>query len=51
LGYISDKTVEIAYGSSFDDNSQHMAYLFEQYQKLSGELFVEEKKRGKERKG
>jgi hypothetical protein len=46
-----DKAVEAAYGRSFDDDSQRVAYLFEQYQKLSGELFVEDKKRGKGRKG
>jgi hypothetical protein len=46
-----DKAVEAAYGRSFDDDSQRVAYLFEQYQKLSGELFVEEKKKGKGRKG
>jgi hypothetical protein len=46
-----DKAVEAAYGRSFDDDSQRVAYLFEQYQKLSGELFVDEKKRGKGRKG
>jgi len=46
-----DKAVESAYGRSFDDDSQRVAYLFELYQKLSGELFVEEKKRGKGRKG
>jgi hypothetical protein len=28
-----------------------VAYLFEQYQKPSGELFVEEKKRGKGKEG
>ena len=46
-----DKVVESAYGRSFDDDSQRVAYLFELYQKLSGELFVEGKKRGKGRKG
>jgi hypothetical protein len=46
-----DKAVEAAYGRTFDDDSQRVAYLFELYQKLSGELFVEEKKRGKGRKG
>ncbi|MDR0320467.1 MAG: DNA methylase [Treponema sp.] len=46
-----DKAVESAYGRSFDDDSQRVAYLFELYQKLSGELFVEGKKRGKGRKG
>ena len=45
-----DKAVESAYGRSFDDDSQRVAYLFELYQKLSGELFVEGKKRGKGRK-
>jgi hypothetical protein len=45
-----DKAVEAAYGRSFDDDSQRVAYLFELYQKLSGELFVEGKKRGKGRK-
>jgi len=45
-----DKAVESTYGRSFDDDSQRVAYLFELYQKLSGELFVEEKKRGKGRK-
>jgi hypothetical protein len=46
-----DNAVEAAYGRSFDDDSQRVAYLFELYQKSSGELFVEEKKRGKGRKG
>jgi hypothetical protein len=46
-----DKAVEAAYGRSFDDDSQRVAYLFELYQKLSGELFLEEKKRRKGRKG
>jgi len=42
-----DKAVEAAYGRSFDDDGQLVAFLFELYQKLSGELFVEGKKRGK----
>jgi hypothetical protein len=52
-----DKTVEAAYGRSFENASsagtdgQRVAYLFELYQKLSGELFVEGKKKGKGRKG
>jgi len=46
-----DKAVEAAYGRSFDEDNQRVAYLFELYQKLSGELFVEERKKGKERKG
>jgi hypothetical protein len=45
-----DKAVEAAYGRSFDDDSQRVAYLFELYQKLCGELFVEGKKLGKGRK-
>jgi hypothetical protein len=46
-----DKAVEATYGRSFDDDSQRVAFLFELYQKLSGELFVEGKKRGKRGKG
>jgi hypothetical protein len=42
-----DKAVEAAYGRSFDDDGQRVAYLFELYQKLSGELFVGGKKRGR----
>jgi hypothetical protein len=42
-----DKAVEAAYGRTFDDDSQRVAYLFELYQKLSGELFLDKKKRGK----
>jgi hypothetical protein len=45
-----DKAVETAYGRTFDDDSQRVAYLFELYQKLCGELFVDTKKRGKGRK-
>jgi hypothetical protein len=45
-----DKAVETAYGRNFNDDSQRVAYLFELYQKLTGELFTEEKKRGKGRK-
>jgi hypothetical protein len=45
-----DKAVEAAYSRTFDDDSQRVAYLFELYQKLSGELFVETKRRGKGRK-
>jgi len=43
-----DKAVEAAYSRSFDDDGQRVAFLFELYQKLSGELFVERKKRGKD---
>jgi hypothetical protein len=45
-----DKSVEAAYGRSFDDDGQRVAYLFEMYQKLTGELFAEAKKKGKGRK-
>jgi hypothetical protein len=45
-----DKAVESAYDRVFDDDSQRVAYLFERYQKLGGELFVTTKKRGKGRK-
>jgi hypothetical protein len=41
-----DRAVEAAYSRSFDDDSQRAAYLFELYQKRSGELFVEAKRRG-----
>jgi hypothetical protein len=40
-----DKTVEAAYGRSFDNDSQRVTYLFEQYQKLTGDMFVEEKQK------
>ncbi len=36
-----DKAVEAACGLSFTDDSQRVAFLFELYQKRSGELFVE----------
>jgi hypothetical protein len=42
-----DRAVEAAYGRSFEDDGQRAAYLFELYQKMSGELFVEGRKRGK----
>jgi hypothetical protein len=45
-----DKAVEAAYNRTFNDDSQRVAYLFELYQGLTGELFKEEKKRGKGRK-
>ncbi|MDR2755887.1 MAG: hypothetical protein LBC20_09290 [Planctomycetaceae bacterium] len=34
-----DKAVEKAYGKIFENDSQRVAYLFEQYQNLTGELF------------
>ena len=45
-----DKAVEVAYGRAFANDSERVAYLFELYQKISGELFVDEKKRGKGRR-
>jgi hypothetical protein len=45
-----DKVVESAYGRKFDDDSQRVAYLFELYQTMTGELFKDETKRGKGRK-
>ncbi|MDR2618206.1 MAG: DNA methylase, partial [Treponema sp.] len=45
-----DKAVEVAYGRSFDNDSQRVAYLFELYQELSGELFVDIRRRGKGRR-
>jgi len=45
-----DKAVEAAYGRTFDDDGQRVAYLFELYQKLTGELFTETKKTGKGKK-
>jgi hypothetical protein len=45
-----DKAVEAAYGRAFANDSERVAYLFELYQKLSGELFVDAKKRGKGRR-
>jgi hypothetical protein len=45
-----DKAVEAAYGRTFADDSQRVAYLFELYQRLAGELFVEGKKKGSGRK-
>ncbi|MDR2952617.1 MAG: hypothetical protein LBU82_05190 [Treponema sp.] len=50
-----DKAVEAAYGrsaggASFDDDRQRVAYLFELYQKLSGDLFTKTKKKGKRKK-
>jgi hypothetical protein len=45
-----DKAVENAYGRKFDDDSQRVAYLFELYRTMTGELFKDEKKQGKGRK-
>jgi hypothetical protein len=39
-----DKLVEKCYGKKFDDDNQRVAYLFELYQKLTGELFANTKK-------
>jgi hypothetical protein len=45
-----DKAVETSYGRIFENDEQRVSYLFEQYQKLTGELFVEDKKSGKGKK-
>jgi hypothetical protein len=45
-----DKSVEAAYGRTFDNDSERVTYLFELYQKLTGELFIETKKTGKGKK-
>jgi len=45
-----DKAVEASYGRTFDDDGQRVAFLFELYQSLAGELFAEDKKRGKGKK-
>jgi hypothetical protein len=44
-----DKAVEAAYGRTFANDAERVAYLFELYQKLNAELFVDTKKRGKGR--
>jgi hypothetical protein len=44
-----DKAVETAYGRTFANDAQRVAYLFELYQKLNAELFVDTKRRGKGR--
>jgi hypothetical protein len=45
-----DNAVEKAYGREFDNDAERVTYLFELYQKLNAELFVDTKKRGKGRK-
>jgi hypothetical protein len=40
-----DKAVETTYGRSFDNDGQRMAFLFELYQKLTGDLFANEGKK------
>ncbi len=51
-----DKAVETAYGRTFDNDSERVAYLFELYQKLtdqelsSSALFTVTKKTGKGKK-
>jgi hypothetical protein len=36
-----DKAVEKVYGKTFEDDAGRVAYLFELYQNMSGELFRE----------
>jgi hypothetical protein len=45
-----DKAVEKAYGRGFEGDAGRVAYLFELYQKFSGELFTTEKKKGRKKK-
>ncbi|GHU23017.1 methylase [Spirochaetia bacterium] len=45
-----DKAVEVAYNRTFANDAERVAYLFELYQKLAGEMFIDIKKRGKGRK-
>jgi hypothetical protein len=45
-----DKAVEAAYGRTFANDAERVSYLFELYQKLNAELFVDTKKRGKGRR-
>jgi hypothetical protein len=45
-----DKAVETAYSCTFDNDNQRIAFLFEQYKRLIGDLFMEEKKNSKSRK-
>jgi hypothetical protein len=45
-----DKAVEAAYGRTFANDAERVAYLFELYQRLNAELFVDTKKRGKGKK-
>jgi len=40
-----DKAVEAAYGRAFGEDSQRVAFLFGLWQNVSGELFVEGKKK------
>jgi hypothetical protein len=42
--------VERAYNREFNDDAQRVAYLFELYQRLNAELFVDTRKQGKGRK-
>ena len=45
-----DKAVEATYGKTFIDDSQRVAYLFKQYQKLTANLFTEKNSKVKSRK-
>jgi hypothetical protein len=42
-----DKLVEKAYGKTFDNDADRVAFLFEMYQKLTADLFTETSKKGK----
>jgi hypothetical protein len=45
-----DRVVERAYGREFNDDSERVAYLFELYQQLTGNLLAKPQTRGKGRK-
>ncbi|GHV41783.1 methylase [Spirochaetia bacterium] len=45
-----DKLVEQSYGKTFTDDAARVAHLFELYQKMTGELFVETKQKKGRRK-
>jgi hypothetical protein len=40
-----DKAVEKAYGKTFNDDTARVAYLFELYPKMAGNIFTEIKKK------
>jgi hypothetical protein len=45
-----DKAVDSAYNREFDNDEQRVAWLFDLYQHLTGQLFTQTKKQGKGRK-
>ena len=45
-----DKAVETAYGRTFTDDSQRVAFLFELYQKLTGDMFIDVQQKHRRKK-